>query len=166
MALASVPVPRPRLPSDRRCRPHPPRRQPLDHDRVHVGPAADDRAAAQLDVAFLRLVDRGAVGGVGDVDGDAHLRVDAEGTGVGAAEADLLLHGGDGIERHVELLFRRAAGGLEAHPQAGLVVHAGRVGEAVAHLLVAELKRHRVADAQRLRRPPAASWRRCRATSP
>ena len=39
-----------------------------------------------------------------------------------------------------------------AHPQAGLVVHAGRVGQVVAHFLVAELERHGVADRDRLGR--------------
>ena len=53
-----------------------------------------------------------------------------------------------------------------AHPQAGLVVHAGRVGQVVAHFLVAELERHRIADRARpspLRPGPS---RRYRATAP
>ena len=45
---------------------------------VHVGTAVDDRAAAQFDVALLPLFDGGAVGGVGHVDGDADVRIDAE----------------------------------------------------------------------------------------
>ncbi len=93
IGLASVPVARPlsaELEGDlaRSARLD----QPLDDDRVHVRPAIHDRPAAEGLVAFLLLVDRGAVGGVRDIDGDADLRVDAEGGGLCAAQADLFLH--------------------------------------------------------------------------
>src|SRR4029079_3208868 len=48
-----------------------------DDSRIHVWTAIDARAPAELDVPFLRFVDRRAVGGVRHVDGDADVRIDA-----------------------------------------------------------------------------------------
>ena len=57
--------------------------QPLDHHRIHIRTAEHHRAAAQLDVALLALIDRRAVGGVRHVDRNADVRVDAERAGPG-----------------------------------------------------------------------------------
>src|SRR5204863_7565159 len=51
--------------------------EPVDNARVHVWAAIDDGTAAQLDVAFLRLIDRRAISGMRYVDGDANVWVDA-----------------------------------------------------------------------------------------
>ena len=83
------------------------------------GPRAMTGPPPSLMSPFLRLVDRGAIGGVRHVDGDADVRIDAVGAGVGAAEADFFLHGGDGVDRHVQLLAsaaRRAASKLTHRP--------------------------------------------------
>ena len=83
IALASVPVPRPL------ARPvgqmisafSAALRSRSTTTRVHVRPAIDHRSAAELDVAFLRFVDRRAIGRVRDVDGNADVRIDAVGAG-------------------------------------------------------------------------------------
>ena len=69
------------------------RAEPIDHVRVHVRAAVHDRALAEADVALRLLVDRGAAGGMRDVDGDRHVRIDAVGARLGPAKADLLLNG-------------------------------------------------------------------------
>ena len=132
------------------------RDQPLAHHRVHVRPARDHRSAAQPHVAFLVLVDGRAIGGVGHVDRDADVRIDAVGARARAAQPDLLLHRRDREHRAAQLLLlgrvriRRAASMHD--PEPGLVVHAGGVGEVVAHLLEAELERDRITDAHELLR--------------
>ena len=54
--------------------------------------------------------------------GDARVRVAAIGAGRRAAQADLLLHGGDAIDRYVELLLFEHADGLKADESADAIV--------------------------------------------
>ncbi len=77
--------------------------QPVEELRLTFGPRFDHR----FDVAFLALVDGGAVGGVGHVHGNADVGVHAERAGLCTAQADLLLHCGDGEKRAVQR-FRAA----------------------------------------------------------
>ena len=119
--------------------------QVAEQGGVDVRPAEGDRAAADLHVAQFVLLDRGAVGGVGDVDGDSDVRVDPVGAGAGPAEADLLLHGADGEDRRPRVPLRGPAGRLDDDPHANAVVHAGAGQQVVLERPVAQPQRHRVA---------------------
>ena len=52
---------------------------------IDIGATFNDRAATKLDVATLLLIHGRAVGGVGDIDGNANVGRDAKGAGVCAA---------------------------------------------------------------------------------
>jgi len=80
--------------------------QPLDDLGIHVRAAMDHRSLAQSDVAFLFLLDRRAVGGMGHVDRHADLWVDAERAGLRPAQTELLLDGRDGVKATSDFLER------------------------------------------------------------
>ena len=64
----------------------------------------------------------GVIQGVCHVDGNAYLRVDRERAGIGAAQADLLLHRGHGEERRLRAPRRHLLQRLGHDERAHLVV--------------------------------------------
>ena len=76
-----------------------------DDGGVIAGAVGDGRAAAELDLAVLRGVDAGRVGGVGDIEDDADIGPEAVRGHLCAVAADFLLHGIDGDERGARLLL-------------------------------------------------------------
>ncbi len=113
--------------------------------RLITGPGAEVVAS------LLVLVDPGRVGGVRDVDGDRQGRLEVEGGGPGAVEADLLLgvgHAGDPARDLVGL--GAAARDLQRDVGAEAVVHRARDEARAlnAHRLAAD--HGRVADPHQL----------------
>ena len=115
----------------------------LEHLRVDVGPAADNRAAAALDIAELGVADARVIGGVRDIEGHGNIGVDAERGRDGASSSDFLLHracAGD--------IGRTTAAGRQLlehardDPHAALIVKGARN----THVLPEALKAHAERD--------------------
>ena len=123
--------------------------EPVVEHRVDVGSAEDHRSLAQIDRTVLALVDGRAVGGVGDVDADSHLGIDAERRGGGAAQADLLLHRRHHEERRVEGLAGSRLSASSTTKRPAVLSSLGPVSPVVRQLARAEIDRHRVADPHR-----------------
>ncbi len=124
--------------------------QPPDDNRVVAGAVRHARAAAELDLAVLPLVDSGRVGGVGDVEDDADIRVEPVRRHLRAVSADLFLHRVDGQERGVERLAPLAQVGqhLRENEAADAVIQGAAHEMARAeHLRLVAVNR-RVPDAQ------------------
>ena len=71
----------------------------VNNDRVHIRAAKDDRSIPQLDISLNSLVDRRAIGRVGNVNRDTNMRVDTVGAGLSAAQSDLFLHRRHRVQR-------------------------------------------------------------------
>ena len=100
----------------------------FEHRLVDRGSAGQHRAATELEVTELFLLDVGMVGGVRDIDyqGDRWLQRSCAGAGATARPGYFLLRSGNGIHRRTWRIVGEEAERLEHHESADTVVDAAR----------------------------------------
>ena len=121
--------------------------QPLQfpqHHRVHIRTPPEDRTQPEVDLPVLLHVQSRTVGRMSDVDRDPQVGLDRKRTRLCPAQADLFLHGRDGIDGGPRISCRDKFQRLHHCPDADAIIHPRCCGQTVPHLAEAEIERDRI----------------------